>query len=124
MSELAKIEPKYESFLWRELIRIRDAEAVGDYMLACELTTSLIKFLPTQFKKDFGKQAESIKTALEIYSQNLKTHALTGQVVKHRKVQEFSRQLFSSFIEGLTDALDKSGYMERRRRFAKSRFEE
>lgn len=111
-SQVARVQPKYESFLWRELMKIRDAETLGDYMTACSLTVSLIKFLPSQFKTEFGKRAESITTAVEIYSANLKTHALTGQVAKHRKVQAFSRDLFNTFINDLIKALDQAGYME------------
>lgn len=115
--EIRGAEPKFQTFLWSEIQKIREAETQGDFSQALDRATGLIAYLPEDAKEKFRKRATGIREGLNyLATLNGGTDIFTSNVVKHRRLQKAASRLLDGFVNDLTSYLDGRGYMEQRRR--------
>lgn len=119
------VEASYKAFLWREISRIREAQAKGDYVLAIEYALTLVNYLPIEVKKKLRERAKLIRRDLQAVTANTRGTNFFGQSLNRAKAVTRTSKLFlEEFTDLLSTELDlREVYIERLRRAIPTGFE-
>jgi len=113
LEEPRAVSASFQSFLWKEISQIRDAEKEGDLVSALYLVLSLVKYLPVKIKNKLKEDVERIEEDLRL-ALNAKTYDFhTTMIVKNKALRRVAEEHLNEFIDKLMAELDLRGiYME------------
>lgn len=111
------VQFNYVNFLWREIGIARDQQNMGNHRGALRLLITLVPYLPKGIKDQFRLKAAKIMEKMRKIESNVQGSTfLMRRIARNREATLYAKRVFEEFVDELSSALDKRGYMEKTRK--------
>lgn len=108
----------YLQFLWAGLGQIRDQQSKGNFAGSLQLGVQFIDYLPDSLKEQFREEAKKISAIQELIRadalpqlKEIPDLYIRG-IYRNKLLQTYSYAALEEYVNGITSALNKLGYME------------